>query len=173
LSKTTHLVFGKNKLNINNRPDLNIVLDGISISSATFTKFMGITIDSQLNWKIHKNKLVVKLSRNSAVISKIPYKIDAAIALKLYDTMILTHLSYHANIWAAGSNTSKLAKIYRIQKRTLRSVVRANYRAPSKPIFHKLKRLTIFDIYKSQVGSFMFANLHGQTPKYSFQSIPN
>jgi len=53
LSKTTYLVFGKNKLNINNRPDLNIILDGVSISSATFTQFLGNTIDSQLNWKIH------------------------------------------------------------------------------------------------------------------------
>ena len=96
LSKTTYLVFGGKKQNIKNRPALNIILDGVTISSATSMKFLSIIIDSQLNWKFHIDKLILKLNRNSAVISKIRYKIDTSIALKLYDTLINTHVSYCA-----------------------------------------------------------------------------
>ena len=169
LAKTTYLIFGKRKINANYNPNLSVILDGAYISLATSAKFLGITIDSQLNWKFHINKLILKLNRNSAVISKIRHKINATVALKLYDTLINSHISYCAIVWAAGSNTTKLHKLHPIQKRTLHSVVQAHHRASSKPIFFNLKRLTIFDIYKSQVGSFMFANMHGQTPS----TLPN
>jgi len=89
---------------------------------------------------------------------------NTATALKLYDTLILSHISYCAIYRAAGSNQNKLRKFHLIQKRTLRTMVQAHHRASSKPIFLTLKRLTIFDIYKTQVGSFMYANLHGFTP---------
>jgi len=142
----------------------NIILDGTAIFSSTTTKFLGIKIDHQLNWKQHINKLVLKLNKKCAVISKIRYKINTTVALKLYDTLILPHIFYCTIIWAAVSNSSKLRKIHLIQKRALRTVVQAHHRASSKPKFLKLKRLNIFDIYKTQVGSFMYANLHRLTP---------
>ena len=164
LLKTTYLIFGNRKVHNRSNPSVCIMLDGVIINPVTSTKFLGVLIDSQLSWKPHINKLILKLNRNSAIISKIRYKIDANIALKLYDTLILTHISYCTIIWAAGVNSSKLSKIHRIQKKALRAVVLAPYKSSSRPIFIKLKRLTIFDIYKTQVGSFMFANLRGLTP---------
>ena len=128
------------------------------------SQFLGVTIDDQLNWKPHINKLILKLNRNAGVIYKIRYKISAAVTLKLYDFMILCHISYCSVIWAANRSASKLLKVHLIQKRVLRLVLWADRSSPFKPIFKKLHRLTIFDIYRLQLGSFMFANLNGQTP---------
>jgi len=77
--------------------------------------------------------------------------------------MIQSHISYCAIIWAAISN-NKLKKIHIIQKIVLRLIAQSSKRAPSKPIFFKLQRLTIFDIQKMQVAPFMFQNLNGGIP---------
>jgi len=94
--------------------------------------------------------------------------------LLLYDS-IQSHISYSAIIWAAILNNN-LKKIHIIQKRVLRLVVQSSKRAPSKPIFKKLQRLTFFDIHKMQVTQFMFQNLNGGIPNLFinyFQKIPS
>jgi len=84
-------------------------------------RFIGVTIDNQLNWNTHINKLVLKLNRHAGVKYKIRYKIDPSVTLKLYDSMILCHISYCSIIiWAANCNVSKLHKLHFIQKRVLR-----------------------------------------------------
>jgi len=125
------------------------------------TKFLGVIFDANLTWKPHINHIVLKLHRSSAVISKIRYKINNATALKLYDSMIFSHISLCSIVLAAGINTSKLCKIHIIKKRVLRRVVQAASRSPSKPIFHKLRRLTIFDPYNLHVADFIYSNLNG------------
>jgi len=80
VAKTKYLLFGSKKL-VREDTNFNIILDGTAISSSTTTKFLGVKIDSQLNWKQHINKLVLKLNRNAAVIFKKPYKINTAVAL--------------------------------------------------------------------------------------------
>jgi hypothetical protein len=159
LKKTHYIIFGSHNTLLN----YCIKIDGTIIEAVQSTKFLGVTIDNCLSWNQHINKLALKLSRNAGVLKRIRYKIDAATALTLYDSMIFSHLSYCAIIWANGSQ-NKLSKIHKIQKRVLRTVVLANNMAPSKAIFYQLKRLTIYDVYRLQVASFMYSNLRGETP---------
>jgi len=76
--------------------------------------------------------------------------------------MVVPHVSYCAIIWANASVTHIKKRL--IQKRALRSVVLARKVAPSKPNFHRLHRLTIFNEYKLQVALFMFNVLKGTMP---------
>jgi len=138
-----------------------LMIDGSPLLYSSISKFLGVTIDYQLNWNSHINKLILKLNRNAGVIYKIRYKIDPSVKLKLYDSMILCYISYCSIIWAANFNVSKLHKVHVIQKRVLRPVTWTKKTPPSNPIFKKLHRLTIFDIYRLQLGSFMFSNLSG------------
>jgi len=141
------------------------MFNGTSVTCADTTKFLGVIFDSHLTWKPHINMLVKKLNRNSAVISKIRENINSPTALQLYNALILPHISYCAIIWASGSTVGKLHKIHLIQKRVLRKITLSHFRSPSKPIFLKLGKLTIYDIYNMQVACFVFQNLHGMTPK--------
>ena len=159
IKKTHYIIFGnKSKYKSAN---YSLKMDGITLEQVESTKFLGVKIDAKLNWKCHINDLILKISRNSAVIYKIRYKINSATTLLLYDTLILPHISYCSVIWAAGSNNSKLHKILIVQKRVLRLVSYAHRMSHSRPIFKKLRRLTIFDIYKLQLATFMYSNIHG------------
>ena len=45
---------------------------------------------------------------------------------------------------------------YLLQKRTVRAISKADYKASSKPLFANLKILDVFSIYSLQVSSFMY-----------------
>ena len=158
IKKSHYMLFGNNQ-----KSSHEVVIDGLKLLPVTSTKFLGVIIDDKLNWKPHINFIISKINKNAAVIRRIRYKINSRTALKLYDSMILPHISYCAITWAAISH-NKLKKIHIIQKKVLRVVLCANRLAPSKPIFRQLQRLTIFDIHKMQVAIFMFSNLKGYTP---------
>ena len=90
--KTHYIVFG-NKLRSGGANFL-LKLDGKIIEQVKSTKFLGVKIDANLNWKCHINDLISKLNRHSAVIYKTRYKINYATALLLYYTLILPHYYY-------------------------------------------------------------------------------
>jgi len=119
-----------------------------------------VLIDDKLNWKGHIKQVLLKISRHAAVLSRICYKVSSHIIPTLYNTLLLPHISYCAIVWASGANI-KIKQIFTIQERIMRLIVFAKNRSSSKPIFLKLRRLTIHDIYKMQVATFMYNSLHG------------
>ena len=56
-------------------------------------------------------------------------------------------------IWTYVTN---LQRIYLLQKRAVRLISKSDYRAPSRPLFTKMKILDIFSIYSLQASSFMY-----------------
>jgi len=87
--KTSYMCFGRAACKRNSLYQL--VLNGEQLRCVNVNKFLGVTIDDQLNWKPHIDELTRKLNRNAGVIYKIRYKINASVTLKLYDSMILSH----------------------------------------------------------------------------------
>ena len=176
LTKTHYILFDNKRRSVNSLHSVSF--DCVPIPRTTATKFLGVIIDEKLTWQSHINYVLNKISRNAAVLQRIRYKVNAAVMLQLYDTMILPYISYCAIIWASVSN-NKLKKIHTVQKRVLRLVLHVDRMSRSRPIFFKLKRLAVQDIYKMQVLSFMYSCLHGEMSflvanrfQYNFQIHP-
>ena len=47
-------------------------------------------------------------------------------------------------------------KIFRLQKRALRTISNSSYLCPTKPLFKKYKVLNIFDMYTKEAAMFMY-----------------
>ena len=60
--------------------------------------------------------------------------------------------------------------IYLLQKRAVRAISNADYKASSKPLFANLKILDVFSIYSLQVSSFMYL-YHNDALPISFTQI--
>lgn len=116
ISKTNYVLFKNIKKTIT-PPDL--LLNNIKVKRVFTTKFLGVEIDHKLNWSYHIKSIENKLSSANFILRKIKHKLNTDTALKLYDTLILTHLSYCNIIWG---NTYKkyLQNVIRLQKRALR-----------------------------------------------------
>ena len=52
------------------KPDLQISIDGHSIDETDHTKFLGVIIDSKLNWTNHISYITGKIARGIGVITK-------------------------------------------------------------------------------------------------------
>ena len=75
--------------------------------------------------------------------------------LTLYYALIYPYLTYCNLIWASTYVTN-LQRIYLLQKRAVRAISEADYKASSKPLFANLKILDVLSIYSLQVSSFMY-----------------
>ena len=77
----------------------------------------------------------------------------------LYYALIYPYLTYCNLIWASTYVTN-LQRIYLLQRRAVRAISKADYKASSKPRFANLKILDVFSIYSLQVSSFMYLYHH-------------
>ena len=94
------------------------------------------------------------MSKNIGVLSKLQF-LPKNILKMLYDTLILPYLSYCSTVWGYTTR-SNLNKIHILQKRAVRIMTHSDYLAPSKPLFHTLKILPIYDMISLQSVLFMF-----------------
>jgi len=140
----------------------------VSIIGVDKFKFLGVIIDDRMSWKPHILSISSTVAKNSGIMKRIRSKIDARATLLLYDTLILPHLNYCNIIWAS-SFRSQLCKIYRLQKKAIRLVFRANKLTHSAPLFHKLSCPSFYDLYNLQLASFVYIHTY-QSDNDAFQS---
>ena len=88
------------------------------------------------------------------------------------NTILCTYLSlsYLLQFTWASTYVTNLQRIYLLQKRTVRAISKADYKASSKPLFANLKILDVFSIYSFQVSSFMYL-YHNDALLISFTQI--
>src|SRR6266516_4554302 len=107
---------------------------------------------------------------------RIRYKINQNTAFKLYDTLILPHITYCNIIWGKACKTHTL-NIARLQKRALRLCLER--KSPnSDSLFKKSNRLSLDDLNKLQVAKIIsqyFNNIHTLPGEIAslFQKISN
>ena len=63
------------------------------------TKYLGIKIDKNLNWKIHIHDLASKLNRTNAVLAKLGHFVNSEILKSTYFAVFHSHLNYVCLAW--------------------------------------------------------------------------
>ena len=71
-------------------------------------------------------------------------------------SLSLQYLVYCISGWGS-TYPSNLNRIFLLQKKVLRIISKSAFDAHTEPIFKQLKILNLSDIYRSQVGNFMFS----------------
>ena len=102
---------------ITNNHHLNI--DGAIIKRVRHTKFLGVTIDDQLNWKPHIDSLNKKLKSACGRIYRIKNCLPEALHKQIYHTLFESHLSFGISVWG-GVGSSRLAPVFKTQKKCIR-----------------------------------------------------
>ena len=80
-------------------PDIDIQFLNSSISANDQIKYLGITIDSKLNFEEHISIVAKKISRSLGVMCKLRNVLPPKALLVLYYSMIHPHLLYGITIW--------------------------------------------------------------------------
>ena len=119
-----------------------LTIDQADIERVKSFNFLGLTLDENLSWKSHIDKVKAKIIRASGIINRLKNILPINVKVTLYNSLVLPHINYNLIIWGHQAK-----QVYKSQKRVLRAVSCSAYNAHSEPIFKALKLLKIEDIF--------------------------
>ena len=136
--------------------DINISIGGVRLKQSERERFLGVIIDSKLNWNEHVRQLTSKISRNSGILYKLKGLVPGNTLKTLYNSFVQSHLNYCSTVWGLKSNNS-LNALFRAQKKAIRATDDKfqNYfydkntgktASHTKEIFNRLNYLTVHNI---------------------------
>ena len=69
-------------------------MNNIEIKRVFSKKFLGVTIDHKLSWKIHITDVCKKLSRCTGILTKAKSILSTKIQNSLYSSLVESHFTY-------------------------------------------------------------------------------
>lgn len=143
--------FDKNGLKMNRNKTLVVKF---SLRSSNFdtsstsdkVKFLGVYIDSTLNFSYHIEAMISKLNSVCFSLKVLTTCVDIKILKKVYFSNFESILTYGLIIWG-GTSLENFTRIFKIQKRALRIIVRAHFDDSCKELFKNLKVMTLPSLY--------------------------
>ena len=142
-------------------PRITLEIDGDPIECVSTFDFLGITIDSHLNWKPHVEKISKKISKTLAILNRLKHYIPIDTLQILYNSLISPHLLYGILLWG-----HKLGNIAKAQKKAIRLISQSRYNAHTDPLFKSLNVLKVSDLLKVQEWKFYHKYVHKKLPLY-------
>lgn len=136
-------------------PPLNIQLDNATLTSEVSTKFLGIHLDQNLNWKNHIDNLAPKISSFSYVLRTLRNTINLENSLSAYYAYVHSNLSYGILLWG---NATDINRIFVLQKKCLRSIFNLNHIQSVKSYFIQYRIPTLIEIYIKACAIYVHKN---------------
>ena len=89
--------------------NLQLNINGIAIEKVYDFNFFGVTLNENINWKNHIEKIAVKSSKIIGILNKLKYILPTQIKVLLYNTLLLPHINYCILSW--GYKCDRITKI--------------------------------------------------------------
>jgi len=161
LKKSNFVIFKSKQKMV--KTDISISLDGNPLQQVQAVKFLGILLDENLSWKPHIDHVCKKISKSAGIIFRARLYLSTKTKLLLYYSLIYPYLTY-CNLTWSSTYVTNLNRIFTIQKRIVRAITNAPYRAHSTPLFAQLNVLDIYKLNSFCIAKFMFSYTHGLLP---------
>ena len=114
IKKTNFIVFKPRTKSLTDVP--NVLIDGYSVSKVESSRFLGVVINSSLDWNNHINLINSKVSKTIGILKYVKNKLPDHILRSLYFTLVNPYYEYCNIVWAV-KNTVLLQKLFISQKR--------------------------------------------------------
>ena len=158
--KSTIIIFPP-KLNLP-RSEVNFIYNISSISLCDSAKYLGVTIDTTLNFKPHIIALEKRVSRSVGILSKLQFLFPSS-TLLLYYALVHPHLVYGLPIWGSTFETY-LSKLQTLQNKAIRIITNSDLRTPITPKYRNLKILKITKLYTFEIAKLMHQHSKNSLP---------
>lgn len=145
----------------------NLILEGNSITQAQNTKFLGITIQSNLKWNSHLQDINLKLSKLNYALRIITRNSTIETARTVYFANVHSVLKYGIIMWGQAPEAKQT---FKLQKRIIRTITNTKRTESCRPQFKKLNILPLPCIYIYEVLMFVKKNLINNNTPYKFNS---
>lgn len=141
----------------------------IKISCSQNTRFLGVFVDENLNWKTHVNHLTKKLNTVQYSLRVLKPVVNVDVLFLVYQSNFQSVLRYCITMWGQCSDIDEL---FIIQKRAIRTILGLGYTESCRGHFKANNILTVYGLYVYEVLVFVFKNFNMFIPLAS-QSTRN
>jgi len=132
----------------------DVHINNVLLQGTTCVKYLGVLIDSRLDWSFHVLLIKRKLLYAYNMFFKIRKIVPIDILRLLYFSFVHCHLQYCVISWGTANN-SVLQPLSLLQNNILRIMTFSKYRCHITPLHKKLKILKLNDIYQFELAKFM------------------
>ena len=144
---------------------LTIRIGSSVVDKCTSFNFLGVIIDSKLQFHDHVNNIINKISKTRGILAKINY-LPTNILRSLYFSLIFPYLYYCIPVWGSCAH-STLLPLFVLQKSIVRIIYKINYSDHSNKAFYDLGILKLNDIF-IYFTNLLFFNIlnNNRSPKF-------
>ena len=162
------MVFGNPK-RLKKLPKVNICVDGAPIEMVTSYKYLGVTLDGQLNYNKHVNKVIAGASLKLKQLKRMRSFLNTKAATLVYKNMILPIIEY-GDIFLASTTAVNRKRLQVLQNKGLRCALRRDMDTSSVELHTEAKLLKLKYRRELHLLNFVFdkaGNAENLKPKRS------
>jgi hypothetical protein len=140
-----------------------ITIRGQVLDTVEETKFLGIIVDMELNWKKHIIYTSKKIAKAIGILSKTRQFLDKKNLVQMYYAFIHPYIIYGNIIWGNATATA-LWPIFKLQKVALRMITNTPRGKSTQSQSKILRILRLPDTYTYSTMTFMFKYTNNMMP---------
>ena len=133
----------------------SIYMNNNHISNCSEGKFLGVTLDNKLKFKLHIDYISVKISKSLGILYRLREFLPHSTLKNLYYSFVYPYILYCNLVWG-GTFPTHLEPISILQKRIVRIINGASYNSHTNELFISDRILKLSDIHLFNLGVFMF-----------------
>ena len=138
-----------------------IEVDGLILECATLAKFLGLWIDSALNWREHVKRLILKLSSRKSLLCRGKKFLTIHAKKVLYYAQIHSNLTYGLLIWGNMLSCEDMQKLQRIQDKCVQLI---DTNKTLKEIYKEHHILNLTQMIDLENYKVWYKHYHGKLP---------
>ena len=153
LTKTNYMIIPP-KTTATNYPD-TISINNTAVHRVHESKFLGVIIDDKLSFRSHIKQVENKVSKGLYALRTAKHFLPKKHLNLIYHALIAPHLTYGSVYWQSTTK-NHLSKLTVLQKKAVRIINKAEYNAPSAPIFKELRILPLQQLHTFELLKLMY-----------------
>ena len=118
INKTKVMAFGT-RHKVKRATDVNIVIGNERLKVVPSYKYLGLTMDSTLNYSQHISTLISTVLHKLSLLAKMKRYLRDDVAINIYKTMLLPYFD-NADVIYARANSSVISKLQKVQNKCLK-----------------------------------------------------
>ena len=147
------------------KTELNVNLNCNSLIQCDHLSYLGVNIDSNMNFDSEIDKLVKKVNRAIGVLKYCSTYVSLETRKTLYNSLVLPHFDYCSTIWSNVS-TKHVVRLQRLQNRAMRCILKAPPRSHIEDMLKTLKWMSIRQRMFYLRMILMWKIVHSSAPDY-------
>ena len=176
-TKTKYLVFSPKSNKFNSLKSMKLCVNSNQeIERVKQYKYLGVMLDEKLTWKPHLKLIKSKLSKSLGLLYRNRRYLDKRSLMLIFHSLFCSHLSYGILCWGRCSRSS-MQPLQVLLNKAIKCINFKKINTSEKEtlsIFHEDRVLTVYDMFKIELGKFMFKYHKGLLPcnfKNYFMSV--